>query len=287
MASSPTLEASSRAWAIVTGASSGLGRAFALALAARGYPLLVVARRRNRLEELAAEVRGRGGTIDVLVADLAATPGIEAVLARAADRDVEMLVNNAGVASYGAFTELEPDRERELVRLNVEAIVSLTRGLLPAMLARGHGGVINVASQMAFQPMPYFAAYAASKAFVLSFSEALAEELRGSDVRVTVVAPGFTTTEFTQTAGSAHAERLFPHLDAARVAESGLRAHERGRTVKVVGGLYSFLSLSGRFAPRFVLRRAMKRVLRPPAHPASVSASPAADGPAKEERSAE
>jgi uncharacterized protein len=183
-----------------------------------------------------------------------------------------LLVNNAGVASYGPFALAAAERERELVRLNVEAIVALTRGLLPAMLARGQGGVINVASQMAFQPMSYFAAYAASKAFVLSFSEALAEELRGSGIRVTAVAPGFVSTEFT-----AVAERRFPHLQPRQVVESALRAHERGRTVKVVGPFYAFLTFAGRFTARSVLRRMMGRVMRP----APPTKSGALDDPSK------
>jgi uncharacterized protein len=250
-------------WAVVTGASSGLGREFALALTARGHPVLAVARRGERLRALADEVGPRGGQLEPLVADLSTGGGIEVLLARAASVPVELLVNNAGVAAYGPFSSIPAERELELVRLNVEAIVVLTRGLLPTMLERGRGGVINVASQMAFQPMPYFAAYAASKAFVLSFSEALAEELRGTGVRVTTIAPGFVSTEFAQVAGSHEPERRFPHLQPRRVVESALRAHDRGRTVKVVGALYSFLTFAGRFAPRAVLRRMMGRALRP------------------------
>jgi short-subunit dehydrogenase len=250
-------------WAVVTGASSGLGQEFALALAKRGNPVLAVARRGERLRTLAVAVSARGGRLEPLVADLATSAGIEALLERARSLDVELLVNNAGVAVYGPFASAPAERERGLVRLNVEAIVALTRGLLPQMLARGRGGVINVASQMAFQPMPYFAAYAASKAFVLSFSEALAEELRDSGVGVTAVAPGFISTEFTSVAGSQAPERRFPHLQPGQVVESALRSHERGRTVKVVGPFYVFLSFVGRFAPRAVLRRMMGRVLRP------------------------
>jgi uncharacterized protein len=250
-------------WAVVTGASSGLGREFALALAERGHPILAVARRGERLNTLADEVSKLGGRLDPLVADLSTAAGIEMLLARAAEVEVELLVNNAGVATYGPFASLEPESQRQLVRLNVEAVVALTRGLLPAMLERGQGGVINVASQMAFQPMPYFAAYAASKAFVLSFSEGLAEELRGSGVRVSTVAPGFVRTEFADVAGSHEPERRFPHLKARSVVESALRAHDRGRAVKVVGPFYAFLSFSGRFAPRAALRWMMGRALRP------------------------
>jgi short-subunit dehydrogenase len=252
-----------KGWAVVTGASSGLGREFARALARRGHPVLAVARRRDRLETLATEVHRAGGRLEPLVADLSTKAGIAALVERAASLEVELLVNNAGVAIYGPFATTDAERERELVRLNVEAIIALTRALLPRMLDRGRGGVINLASQMAFQPMPYFTAYAASKAFVLSFSEALAEELRGTGVRVTAIAPGFVNTEFARVAGSHEPERRFPHLDAPRVAETALRAHDRGRTVKVVGPLYSFLTVAGRFAPRSFLRRVMGRTLRP------------------------
>jgi uncharacterized protein len=247
----------------VTGASSGLGREFALALAARGYPVLAVARRSERLRALGEEMGAGRGQFDALVADLSTPVGVDALLARGASLDVELLVNNAGVATYGPFDSTPAERELQLVRLNVEAVVALTHGLTPAMVARGSGGVINVASQMAFQPMPYFAAYAASKAFVLSFSEALAEELRGTGVRVTAVAPGFVTTEFADLAGSHHPERRFPHLLPRRVVASTLRAHEHGRIVKVVDARYAFLVFAGRFAPRAALRRMMERSLRP------------------------
>jgi uncharacterized protein len=259
-------------WAVVTGASSGLGREFALALAKRGHPVLAVARRDERLRALAEEARPHGGRIEPMVADLSTTAGIDALLARADELDVGLLVNNAGAASYGPFVSLSPERERELVRLNVEAIVTLTRGLLPAMLARGRGGVINIASIVSFQPMPYLAPYAASKAFVLSFSEALAEELRGTGVRVTAVAPGVTETGFADVAGSHHPESRLPHLQSARVVRAGLRAYDRGRTLKVVGGFYFFLTIAGRFTPRAVLRRMMERLYRPP--PRSRSSSP-------------
>jgi len=252
-----------RTWAVVTGASSGLGREFALALAARGYPVLAVARRAERLSTLADEVGRRGGRLEPFIADLSTAEGVDALLATAGGREIELLVNNAGVATYGPFAEAAPERARELVHLNVEALVTLTRGLLPAMVERQRGGVINVASQMAFQAMPYFAVYAASKAFVLGFSEALAEELRGSNVRVTVVAPGFVSTEFAEVAGSHTAERRFPHLKPENVVETALRAHERGKTVKVAGGFYIFLTLAGRFAPRAVLRKMMGRILQP------------------------
>jgi short-subunit dehydrogenase len=252
---------------VVTGASSGLGREFARALAARGYPVLAVARRAERLSALADEVAGAGGRLEPFVADLSTAEGVERLLSTAGARQVQLLVNNAGVATYGRFASTRPERQLDIVRLNVETPIALTRGLLPAMVERRRGGVINVASQMAFQAMPYFAVYAASKAFLLSFSEALAEELRGSGVRVTAVAPGFVSTEFTRVAVSQAPERRLPHLKAEKVVATALRAHERSQTVKVVGGFYTFLTLAGRLAPRAVPRRMMGRVLRPTFEP--------------------
>ena len=252
------------AWAVVTGASSGIGREFALALAERGKPVLAVARDGERLSALADEVARQGGRLEPLSADLSRPEGVESLLAAAAEREVELLVNNAGAACYGPFVTRSPERERELIRLNVEAVVALTHGLLPAMLERGRGGVINVASIVAFQPMPYFATYAAGKAFVLSFSEALDEELRGSGVRVSVVAPGVTNTGFSDSAGSHYPERRFPHLEAQRVVKAALRAHEHGRTVKVVGAFYFLLTIADRFTPRSVVRRLMGYLWRPP-----------------------
>jgi short-subunit dehydrogenase len=253
-----------KAWAVVTGASSGIGREFALALAERGNPVLAVARDGERLGVLADEVARRGGRLEPLSADLSRPDGVQALLLAAADREVELLVNNAGAASYGPFVTLSPERERELIRLNVEAVVALTHGMLPAMLERGRGGVINVASIVAFQPMPYFTSYAAGKAFVLSFSEGLNEELRGSGVRVSVVAPGVTSTGFSDIAGSHYPERRFPHLKARRVVKAALRAHEHGRTVKVVGAFYFSLTIADRFTPRSVVRRLMGFLWKPP-----------------------
>jgi short-subunit dehydrogenase len=260
-----------RGWAVVTGASSGLGREFSLALAERGHPVLAAARRGERLNALADEVHLRGQRLEPLVVDLSTEAGIETLRVRAASLEIDLLVNNAGLAAYGLFTAMPAGRELEIVRVNAEAIVAVTRQLLPAMLERGAGGIINVSSQMAFQPMPYFAVYAASKAFVLSFSEALAVELRGTGVRVTAVAPGFISTEFAAVANSQALERRLPHLHPDRVVRAALRAHERGRTVKVVGVFYSFLTIAGRFVPRAALRRAMGKVMQPVSVPPSKS----------------
>jgi NADP-dependent 3-hydroxy acid dehydrogenase YdfG len=167
--------------ALVTGASSGIGAAFARGLAARGQDLVLVARGTAKLEALATELTARHGVkVDVIAADLARTETADAVAAELAARDIAIgtLINNAGFGTHGAFAELDAAREHDEVLVNVYSLVALTRALLPAMIARRSGGIINVASTAAFQPVPYMATYGATKAFVLSFGQALAEEVR-------------------------------------------------------------------------------------------------------------
>lgn len=252
-----------KGWAVVTGASSGMGSVFAEALARRGHPVLAVARRREQLEALASQAARFGAHIEPLPADLSDRQAVQRVAERAAELDVEILVNNAGFGTYGRFAELPLERELDLIRVNVAAAVELTHRILPALLRRGRGGVLNVASEMAFQPMPYFASYAASKAFVLSFSEALAEELRGTGVRITAVAPGFVRTEFADVAGSRRAQRRLPHLTPERTVAAALRAYDRGRVVKTVGAFYTVLSVMARVAPRALMRRLLAALMRP------------------------
>ena len=252
-----------RGWAIVTGASSGMGSVFAKNLAKRGHPVLAVARRRERLQLLADDLEAVGAVVEPFVADLSTAEGVRSVADRVEALEVVLLVNNAGYASYGPFAELPLDGQLNLIRLNIEAVVELTGLLLPAMLRRGSGGVINIASEMSFQPMPYYATYAATKAFVLSFSEALAEELRGTGIVVTALAPGFVKTEFAQVAGSGRAERLMPHLDAERTVAKALRAHDRRQVVRLVGVFYRGLVVAARVTPRAVMRRLLGRLLRP------------------------
>ena len=184
--------------ALVTGASSGIGEEFARQLSRRGHDLILVARRRDRLERLADEL---DGAAHVIACDLATDA--DSVSARVAELglDVDLLVNNAGFGTYGRFVELDPKREAEEVRVNCEAVVTLTHAFLPAMVERGRGGVIVVASTAGMQPIPYEAAYSASKAFALNFTEALSEELRGTGVRMLAVNPGPVATEWQEIAG--------------------------------------------------------------------------------------
>ena len=184
--------------ALVTGASSGLGAAFAVALARRGFDIVVVARRRERLEALAEDLRGRYEVaVQVLVADLTSSADLQSIESRvASDAALTILVNNAGFGTTGRFAEMDPDLEEGEIRLNVVALSRLTRAALPGMIARGTGSIINVSSVSALLPGPYHATYGATKAFVNSFTEALHEELRGTGVRVQALCPGFTRTEF-------------------------------------------------------------------------------------------
>jgi uncharacterized protein len=253
-----------REWAVVTGASSGIGRAFALELAARGHPVLLVARRADELVKVARQIADRGGTAKPLVADLTTAEGIEAVAGAVATLGpVGMLVNNAGAGSHGEFLAQPVGREAAQVALNIGAVVSLTRRILPQMVTRGRGHVINVASILSFMPTPYFATYAATKAFVLSFSEALAYELRGTGVRALAICPGVTATEFYRVAGSGTQESLFPHLTADAVVEVSLRAAAAGRVVRVIGALYRLLAFLAAVTPRPIMRRIMGMIFAP------------------------
>jgi short-subunit dehydrogenase len=241
--------------ALVTGASSGIGLAFARKLAASGHDLVVVARSEDKLKELADELRV---DVEVLPADLTDPEQLAAVEARCAnaDRPIDVLVNNAGSGTNGQFamTALEVlDRE---VALDVVAPMRLTHAALPGMLARGSGGILNVASIAAFQAGPQNAVYSASKAFVLSFTEAVHEEVRTSGVHVTVVCPGATRTEFQQRGGFT-AGKTPPAFwaDADFVVDHALKALGRNQAVCVPGVLNKVATTTGRMAPRILSRK--------------------------------
>jgi short-subunit dehydrogenase len=241
-------------WALVTGASSGIGEAFARNLAARGIDLLLVARTKDALERLAADLRRLHAVgVEVLPADLTRPEAAGTLFEKTegAGRRVGLLVNNAGFGLNGPETDLPLDRVLELLRLNVVATAELTHRFLVAMKKRGEGAILNVASTAAFLPAPYFAAYSASKAFVLSFTHALHEEVRREGVTVTCLCPGYTKTAFHGVAGMRGAEATpFPEMSAERVAEIGLNAVERGRAVAVTHPLDRAWIEAGRFAPR-------------------------------------
>lgn len=251
-------EGGPRRLALVTGASSGIGHAFATRLARDAYDLIVVARRRDRLEELAKRLsEAHGVGVEVLVADLAHPDQLREVEARIQrERTLELLVNNAGFGTAGAFAELDPDREENQIRLNVVALVRLTRAALPGMIERGSGSVINVSSVVAFQPDPYNATYGATKAFVNSFTEAVHEELRGSGVRVQALCPGATRTEFQQSAGLDTGKvPSFAWQSAEDVVAASLDGLRRGDLICVPGLGNRLVSTLSRVAPRAWTRR--------------------------------
>jgi short-subunit dehydrogenase len=245
------------ATALITGASAGLGAEFAKLFAADKHDLLLVARRRDRLDALAAELSAAHGVkVHVVAADLMEPSATKVILDEVArlGLEVEFLVNNAGFGTNGNFWELDAERERGMVEVNVTALVVLTRALLPAMVKRGHGRVLNVGSTAGFQPGPFMTGYYASKAFVNSFTEALAFELRGTGVTATVSCPGATATEFAAVAGN-DKTNLFKAgaMSAPEVAAGAYRAMQQGRPV-VVHGARNILGVwSTGLSPRSVL----------------------------------
>ncbi len=252
--------------ALVTGASSGIGRAIAVQLAIDGSDLIIVARRRDRLEALAEELRAAHGVkVDVLVADVTVPDQLAAVEDRLRDGEpaVDLLVNNAGVGGQGSFADIPLDRQDRQIRLNVVAPVRLTHAALQRMLPRGHGGVLNVSSIAGLQPMPHLATYAATKAYLSSFTHALHEEVRGKGVSVTNLLPGFTRTEFH---GASDLDRsVVPKLfwmTADDVARAGLRAVAQGRAQCVPGLVYRVATGISNVTPWSVSRRVLGVVLR-------------------------
>lgn len=246
----------SRQTALITGASSGIGTELARLLAAGGHDLLLVARRAERLEQLAGELRAAHG-IDatVLVRDLALPMAGEQLWdeVKRTGRSVDVLVNSAGMATTGAFTAADARATETMMQLNMVALTMLTRCALPDMLERRHGRILNVASLAGFQAGgPGMAVYFATKSYVLSFTRALARELRGSGVTVTALCPGPTHTEMEDLSGIGRL-RLFrwvPPMDARSVAAAGLRALHTGRVIEVPGFLNKLLAIGGELPPR-------------------------------------
>ena len=248
--------------ALVTGASSGIGAEFAKQFSDRGYEVILVARRADRLEQLASELPGPARVITCdLASDAASLPDRIADLGL----EVDVLVNNAGFGTHGHFTEIDPAREKEEVRLNCEAVVTLTHAFLPGMLERGRGGVITVASTAGMQPIPYETTYSASKAFARTFSDALSGELRGTGVRALCVNPGPVPTEWQQVAGY-EPDYLPPvpgKISAAQVARESVRAFERGRRTIIPGFVMRWYMRINKPAPLPIKLRVVERMYRP------------------------
>jgi short-subunit dehydrogenase len=234
--------------AIVTGASAGIGVVYARRLAERGHDLVLVARRRDRIEALAEELRAAHGiAAEALVADLGEPAGVGRVAERAAADDVEILVNNAGINGYASFAAVEPDIAAKVIAVNVTALMLLTRAALPGMLARGEGAIVNVASILAFaaslppDPLPVRATYAATKGFVVTFTRTLAAEVADTPVRIQVVCPGYTKTEFHMTTGADPVQGTAPDdqpewaMEPEEVVQASLVALDAGEVVCVPG----------------------------------------------------
>jgi short-subunit dehydrogenase len=249
--------------ALITGASSGIGEAFARALP-KSTSLLLTGRDRARLSHLAAELANADRTVRSIAADLASADGRQAVIGFAEGQPVDLLINNAGIACLGPVAENPPERESEMAQLNMVAPVEITRALLPGMLMRaqggGRGGLIFVASAAAFMPIPLFATYAASKAFLLHYAEALAEELSDAPIDVLALCPGATRTRFFERANIGQANLPQMH-EADRVAREGLQALGH-RIVHVVGPGTYLATTAARFLPRRFVAAAAERAMR-------------------------
>jgi len=248
--------------ALVTGASSGIGAEFAKQLAGRGYELVLVARRAERMQKLASELPGAAHVVSCDLADEAA--GLAGKVAELGV-EVDLLVNNAGFGTHGRFVDIDPVRDAELVRVNCEALLTLTHAFLPGMVARRRGGVITVASTAGMQPIPFEISYAASKAFARSFSEALSAELRGTGVKALCVNPGPVPTEWQEVAGydPGYLPPVPGKISAEQVARESLEAFDEGRRSIVPGAVIRWYMRVNSPAPVGLKLRVLERMYRP------------------------
>jgi short-subunit dehydrogenase len=250
-------EQSKRGCALISGASAGIGAEFARAFAAKGYDLVLVARSRDKLGEIAREIEGvHGVRVRIMPADLslAAMPQALCDGLREKRIDIEVLVNNAGVVFEGDFADVTLDDHIRLLQINIVALTSLTRLLLPHMLQRHKGRILNVASTAAFMPIPRVATYAAAKAYVLSFTEALSEELRGTGVTATALCPGFTQTSMLSGSRLARWVPSMIVMSASAVAKEGCNACLRGETILVPGIANDIVARGVQYLPRMLVR---------------------------------
>lgn len=248
---------------LVTGASSGIGAEFARALAARGSDLVIVARRLDRLQELASQLSDAYGVrVEVLGADLA-EEGAGTALRSRIEGPVDLVVNNAGFGAYGALVDADVDDLDRLIAVDTRALVETTRAFLPELLARRRGAIVNIASTAAYQPLPGMATYAAAKAFVLSFTEAIWKEAQPHGVKVTALSPGATESEFFDVVGTENAA-VGTKQTAAQVVATGLGALDRRSTPPSVisGGRNAVTAVATRFAPKRIVVGSAARLMR-------------------------
>lgn len=248
-----------QATVVITGASSGIGVELARGLAGRGFPLMLVARRRERLEELADDLRDKFSiAVEVFPLDLSDAQARTQLADRLRSDSIAGLCNSAGFGTSGRFCELPPERESEQVTLNALALMEFTRAALPGMVERGAGAVLNIASIAGFQPIPFMAVYSASKAFVLTFSEAVQEELHGTGVSVTALCPGPVPTEWAEIASAERFSIPLAQVSPHDVAEAAIEGMLTGKRTVVPGVVPKFVSTSGRYLPRSVLLPAIR-----------------------------
>ena len=245
---------SNQASVVVTGASSGIGTELARGLARRGYPLVLVARRRERLDDLAGELRSQYSVgVEVMPLDLGDAGSREQLAERLRSEPVAGLCNSAGFGTSGVFQTLPIERESEEVVLNSLALMELTHAAVPGMVERGAGAVLNIASIAGFQPVPYMAVYSATKAFVQTFSEAVYEELHGTGVSVTVLCPGPVPTEWGEIASAQRFSIPVAQVSPGEVAEAAIGGMLAGKRSVVPGIVPKAVSIGGRYVPRTLL----------------------------------
>jgi len=255
--------------ALITGASSGIGEALARRFAQGGFNLVLVARSGDKLRSLAATLSAAHGVKSwVATTDLSQPDAAQKLASsmRRARRPIDVLVNNAGVLAHGSFVDMSGARHRQLIDLNVAALTAMLAHFLPSMVARGHGRVLNVASIAAFQPVPSLATYAATKAYVLSLTESLSEELKGTGVSITALCPGITATHMLDAARRASAELTklpdFVVGSAEAVADEGFDACVHDEVIRVPGALNLAAVLAARATPKWLLRRVSGAMVR-------------------------
>ena len=252
-------------WALVTGASAGIGRAFATELAAGGTNVVLVARRRGRLEELAAQLVTQGGVrAEIVAADLANPEAPDRIMnfARAKGIEIELLINNAGFGAYGEFSKVELSRQLEMVNVNISSVMRMTHVFAQPMMERRRGDFLIVSSTAAFQPVPYMAVYAATKAFDLHFAEAIAEEMSAYGIRVCALCPGSTVSEFHSVAREP--KRIQRRQETAeKVARTGLEALAAGRSYVISGAMNYVSTHAERLATRRTVARVAGKMFRP------------------------
>lgn len=254
--------------ALITGASSGIGELFAHQLAAEGSDLILVARSEDKLRQLATRItKDHGADVEVITADLGLVSPGAALAAEVAKRgyQVDLLVNNAGFGTVGSFIKQDAAREYNEIALNCAAVVDLTHAFLPGMVERGFGGVINVASAAAFQPLPYMAVYAATKAFVLSFSHGIRGEYGNKGITVTALCPGPVDTPFFEATGAEGLRGTVPKsmlMSADRVVAECLKSFHAGKAVCLPGATTKLMAAAGHLTPRGILGRVTSKGMK-------------------------